>query len=71
LFYKRVSSLKIIIQPETRRSILIVKYTVKRTVYLLVLVQFAVQVTKHGMNIMKGTMCSVRKKSTEGIKYEY
>jgi len=51
---------------ETRRSKLIVKYTIYRIVHLLVLVRFAVQVTKHGMNIMKGTMCIVRKQSTKG-----
>jgi len=40
-------------------------------VHLLVLVLFAIQVTKHGMDIMKGTTCIVRKQSTKLVKYEY
>jgi len=46
---------------EKRGRKLIVKYTTHRRVHLLVLVQFAIQVTKHEMNIMKGTMFIVRK----------
>ena len=46
---------------EKRGGKLIVKYTIYRIVHLLVLVQFAIQVTKHEMDIMKGTMLIVRK----------
>jgi len=47
-----------VIQPKNVGSKLVVKYTIYRIVHLLVLVQFAIQITKHGMNIMKGTMCT-------------